>query len=336
MIEPVFNATLMIFFLIILGGFLRWTRVLRPEADRSTMSLCINVLYPCLIFSKIMATPLRENLVAYGILPIFGFCSVLVAMVILHFFTSLPKAVTGLENDAQRRTFLCTSALYNYGYVPIPIIQFMYPEKPEYATALFIFILGIELSVWLCVVPWIAGGLQKGWWKKVLSVPFLTIFLAAFLNLAGFRMGVDGNIPQCIGKTIEHIGLAQITMPLIFIGAMIYDQLAQRHVNFSSFRTYQVMGWTLFFRAFFFPCLMILTALMMPGNPLLQRILVIQAAMPTAMLIIMFTQLYGGCSSVATIAIMTTNLLTPIIAVFWIVLGMHLLERFPGGIVAFF
>lgn len=332
MIEPVLNATLMIFFLIILGGFLRHIRVLRQEADTSTMSLCLNVLYPCLIFSKIMSAPLKENLAAYGMLPIFGFCSVLAAMFVVRFFVALPQWFTQLENDAEKRTFLSTASLFNYGYVPIPIIQFLYPDKPEYAAALFIFILGIELSVWLCIVPYLAGGLQKGWWKKVLSTPFLTIFLAIFLNLSGFRMGEDGNIPQCLARTIESIGLAQITMPLIFIGAMIFDQVAERHVDFTCFRTYAVMGWTLFFRAFFFPALMILAALCLPGNPLLQHILVIQAPMPTAMLIIMFTQIYGGSSSVAAIAILTTNLLTPLIAVFWILLGMRLLEMFPAGI----
>lgn len=332
MIEPVLNATLMIFFLIILGGFLRYMKCLSPCADQTAMSLCLNLLYPCLIFSKILATPLRENLAAYGIAPVFGFFSVVAAMFIMRLFTGLPAWFTGLKDDVERRTLLTTASLYNYGYVPIPIIQFMYPKNPEYATALFIFILGIELAVWLCIVPCIAGGLQKGWWKNVLSTPFITIFAAVFMNLAGFRMGPHGNIPACLAKTIESIGLAQITIPLIFIGAMIYDQVAQRHVDFRSPRTYQVMGWTLFFRAFFFPSLMILTALMLPGNPLLQCILVIQAAMPTAMLIIMFAQLYGGSSSVATISILTTNLLTPLIAVFWIVLGMRLLETFPNGI----
>lgn len=325
MIEPVLSATLMIFFLIILGGFLRFIRCLSPAADASVMSLCLNVLYPCLIFSKIMATPLRENLAAYGMAPIFGFGSVLAAMLIMRLFVGLPAWLTGLRNDAERRTFLSTSSLFNYGYVPIPIVQFLYPNQPEYATALFIFILGIELSVWLCIVPCLAGGLQKGWWKNVLSTPFITIFLAIFLNLLGVRMGPDGNVPACIAKTIESIGLAQITVPLIFIGAMIYDQVAERHIHFGSLQTYVVMGWTLFFRALFFPSLMVLTALCLPGNPLLQRILVIQAAMPTAMLIIMFTKLYGGSSSVAAIAILTTNLLTPLIAVVWILLGMQLL-----------
>ncbi len=113
---------------------------------------------------------------------------------------------------------------------------------------------------------------------------------------------------------------------------MIFDQVAERHINFKSFRTYVIMGWTLFFRALFFPALMILTALCFPGNPLLQQILVIQAPMPTAMLIIMFTKLYGGSSSVAAVAILTTNLLAPVIAVFWILFGMRLLEMFPAGL----
>jgi len=332
MIEPVLSATLMIFFLIILGGFLRYVKVLNPEADASAMSLCINLLYPCLIFSKIMATPLKENLAAYGIAPVFGFCSVLVAMLIMRLFVALPSQITSLTSDAERRTFLCTSSLYNYGYVPIPIIQFLYPNEPQYATALFVFILGIELSVWVCIVPYLAGGFQKGWWKNVLSVPFITIFVAIILNLCGLRMGTEGNIPLCIARTIESIGLAQITIPLIFIGAMIYDQVAGRNVNFQKARTYAVMGWTLFFRAFLFPALMIFVALCIPGNPLVQRILVVQAAMPTAMLIIMFTKMYGGSSSVATNAILTTNLLTPVVAVTWILSGMRLLEAFPNGI----
>ena len=319
MIFPVFNAALLIFFVIILGGFLRSIKCLKPEADESLTAMCINVLYPCMIFDKISKTDIPSHWTAFGIAPVLGFLSLLIPLIVVWMFVKLPGRVTGLRGSEERSTFMASGALYNYGYLPIPILSLLYPGEDEIMTGLFIFTLGVELAVWSLIVPCMAGGFQKGWWKKMLSVPFITIVVAVTLNCLGWIP----YIPESVRKTVEWIGLAQLTFPCIIIGAIMYDQICHRLIDFRAGRTYQTTLWCLFFRCILFPVLMIYAASFFAGNPILQKILVIQAAMPTAMMIVLFARMYGGSPAVGIQAILSTSLLSPLVAVFWITQGMR-------------
>ncbi|MDO4569599.1 MAG: AEC family transporter [Planctomycetia bacterium] len=319
----VFNATILIFSLLILGGFLRWIRCLAPESDKSLMSLSINVLYPCLIFDKISQTDILSHLQSFGMAPVLGIASIVVFALILSMFIRLPSALTGLINSDERRMFLASSALYNYGYLPVPILMFLYPDEHEIMSCLFVFTLGVEFAVWAIIVPILAGGFHRGWWKNMISTPFVTIFLALALNCVG---GV-AFIPTTVAKTIEWLGLAQLTIPLIVIGAVMFDQLRGGLVQFGALRTWQVVSWTLVFRCVVFPLLMILATRFLGGNPALQKILVIQAAMPTAMMLVMFSRIYGGSTSVAVQSILSTNMFSLVSTVFWISFGMWGLKQ---------
>lgn len=320
MIFPVLNATLSVFLLIVAGGFLRWVGCLRKEADGSLMSLCINVLYPCLIFDKISQTDILAHWETMWAAPLAGYLSVLLTLLMANVFTWLPRRITGLQSAEECRTFACATSLYNYGYLPIPILLLLYPNDPEIMSMLFVFVLGVELAVWTCAVPCLAGGFHRGWWKNMLTVPFITILVSAGLNILGILPWIPGTICQ----TIQWVGLGQISIPLLIIGAIIYDQLLESR-ELRRWETLPVIGWILFFRSVFFPFVMILAALGLSNYPLLQKILIIQAAMPSAMMIVMFTRIFGGSPVTAVQAVLSTNFFTPVTTVFWITIGMWLL-----------
>lgn len=320
MIFPVLNATLSVFLLIVAGGFLRWVGCLRKEADVSLMSLCINVLYPCLIFDKISQTDILEHWETMWAAPLVGYLSVLLTLWIANIFTRLPSRMTGLKSEDERRTFACATSLYNYGYLPIPILLLLYPHDPEIMSMLFMFVLGVELAVWTCTVPRLAGGFHQGWWKNMFTMPFITILVSVALNVLKITPWIPGTIRQ----TIQWVGWGQISIPLLIIGAIIYDQLLESK-ELRRWETLPVIGWLLFFRSVLFPMLMIMGAIGLSGHPLLQKILIIQAAMPSAMMIVMFTRIFGGSPVTAVQAVLSTNVLTPLTTVFWITFGMWLL-----------
>ncbi|MDO4576407.1 MAG: AEC family transporter [Planctomycetia bacterium] len=321
MVESVFNASLSVFVLILAGGFLRYIRCLRQEADASLMSLCINVLYPCLIFDRISRTDILSHLDTMWAAPIAGFLSVSVALGCGYLFTWLPGRFTLLGSLEERRTFAMATAVSNYGYLPIPILLLLYPNDPEVMSMLFVYTLGVELAVWTCAVPYLGGGFHKGWWKNMITTPFLTILAAVALNL----LGVVPYLPEFLSKSIEWVGLGQICIPLLVIGAIIFDELVKSK-EFWRWATLGNVFWIHFFRSGIVPAMMVFMAMNLPQFPLLQKILVIQAAMPTGMILVMFSRLYGGSPATAVKAVLATNLLAPVTSVFWIALGMRLIQ----------
>ena len=320
---PVLNAALSVFLLILLGACLfRW-KILREEALPSLMSMLINVLYPCLIFDKMGRTNILEHLGAMWLAPIVGFASLAIGLGIAVLFTRLPKKLTGMETDELRHTFEVGASTYNYGYLPIPILLLLCPGNDQIMSLLFLFMIGVELALWTCAVPCLAGGLQKGWWKKMLTVPLFTVLIAIAMNL----LGGYAYIPAVVATTITWIGQAYLAMPLIVVGALVFQELQAVRHQAPQAGLKRSLFWLLAFRCVLFPLLLIVVAaLFLSSQPLLQQIVVIQAAMPTAMLLVMFSKLYGGSSSLATWGVVVTNLLSPVTAVLWISGGMWLVK----------
>ena len=319
--NPVFQASLAIFMMMILGCVLRHFRWLAPEADRTLMCLSVNLLYPCLIFSKILKTDLSGHFATLWIFPACGFFIVLASIFVCWIFTSLPVGVTGLHDSRQRRTFIACVSVFNYGFLPIPLITQLYPNNYELLTLLFVFNLGVEFALWTCVVPQIAGGLEPGWWKKLFRIPLCAILLAVLANY----LGAANHLPAAAAHSLDLLGTAQIPLSLIMIGAIIYDELAENLRSMRKRDTTKIILGTLLLRAAILPAMMIWLATCFPAYPLLQKIIVIQAGMPCATMTIVFSRMYAGAPNVAVRCSLSSNLLSLATVVFWFSLGMKII-----------
>ena len=292
--------------------------MLSEESLKPLVRLCINVLYPCLIFDKVGKTDILSHLDTMWLAAVIGYLTVLIPFGLGVLFSWLSPRLTGLDDADKRHTFVVSASLYNYGYLPIPILLLLFPENPEIMSLMFLFTMGVELSVWTVAVPCLAGGIRKGWWKNMLTMPLIAVLAAIGLNLAGGYAW----IPQCVATTITWIGQAYLSIPLIIVGAFVLQELlrVRSHLDRGLKRN---LFWLLIFRGAVFPALVLCAATLFPGKPLLQQILVIQAGMPTAMLMVMFTQMYGGNNTFATWSVVLTNFLSPVTAILWIAVGMR-------------
>ena len=316
--NPVFHASLAIFMMMILGCVLRHFRWLAPEADRTLMCLSVNLLYPCLIFSKILKTDLSGYFATLWIFPACGFGIVAVSLFFCWLFTRLPVGVTGLHDAKQRRTFIGCVSVFNYGFLPIPLVMQLYPGNNELLTLLFVFNLGVEFALWTLAVPQIAGGLERGWWKKLFRVPLCAILLAVLANY----LGAVKYLPAAAAHSLDLLGMAQIPISLMMIGAIIYDELMQNIRAMRKRDTTKIILGTFLLRAMILPAMMIWLATFFPQYPWLQTIIVIQAGMPCATMPIVFARMYGGEPSVAVISSLSSNFLALGTVVFWFSFGM--------------
>ena len=121
----IFTTILPIFLIIGCGAAARLLGWLDKDEDQSLTKLLINLLYPALIFSFILdndALRKPENLI---IPPLFGF-----GMVIVGFALSLilaSKFEIGSKED--QRTFAFTTGIFNYLYLPLPIIRLLFDRE---------------------------------------------------------------------------------------------------------------------------------------------------------------------------------------------------------------
>jgi hypothetical protein len=130
-------------FLVVIGGWLiRRVNWLTGEADASLLRVTVNVLMPCLVFDSILGSRAFAHagqvLFAVGT----GFATVLLGLLAALAVQRLVPA----RNPATRRTFAFSVAIYNYGYLPLPLAVALFDR--ETVAVLFVYNVGVEIGFW--------------------------------------------------------------------------------------------------------------------------------------------------------------------------------------------
>jgi predicted permease len=299
------------------GFLLRRVRWLTEEADDSFLRICVNVLLPALIFESVLGNAaLRrpENLL---LPPLVGVVTVLAGVAMA--WLALP--VTRLESDAERRTFVFTTGLHNYAYVPLPLCLMLFDSGT--VGVLLVHNVGVEVMLWTVGVGILSGGGWRGSWKRVLNPPLLALVLALTLNGIGWLFPPPDFVLACgrvILTAVHWLGQSAIPLALLLIGAIVADNLPELQGG----RYVRVMGASLAVRLLIMPVLFVLLAKYLPCSIELKRVIVVQGAMASAVLPIALTKHYGGDARTALQVVIGTSLAGLVTIPLWIRLGGHL------------
>jgi predicted permease len=309
----VFSAVLPIFLVIASGAIARRLNWLDVEADRSLMSVVVNLLYPALIFSFILgndALRLPSNLV---LPPLLGLTTVVGGFGLSMWVAR--KFKIGDQRDC--RTFAFTSGIYNYGYFPVPIIALLFDR--ETAGVLLVYNLGVEIAMWVLGVGFILSRNDpKSIWKRVLSGPVIAILIAVPMNYCK----LDQHLPNFALETINLLGQCAIPLGLILIGATFAD--LSQGVRMTD--RLKIPAAASVLRLAICPAAFLLIALILPLSEQLKCVLAVQAAMPCAVFPIVLARHFDGSPEVALKVVLGTTLLSFITIPLWISIGMQLLD----------
>ncbi len=304
-------------FLVILAGFaIRRAGWLTEEADGSMMRVVVNLLFPCLILDNILGNPAVEQLGNVILAPIVGAGTTLLGFGLCWF----AAPVFGVRNPVARRTFAFTVGLYNYGYIPLPLIQKLFP--PPTVGILLVHNVGVETALWTAGLALISGGVaggEKSRWRRILNVPTVAILTALTLHFLGARWWMPG----VALSAVHGIGAAAIPMGLILTGATFCDQ-----VRFLSWKNSAAdsIGAALL-RLGVLPACMLALARWLPCPIELRHVMVIQAAMPCAVVPVLLAKHYGGEPALALRIILVTSLLSLLTIPLWIQVGLWWIAR---------
>lgn len=304
----ILNAVIPIFGIMALGVVIRRCNWLTEEADRSLMRVCVNVLLPCLILDKSLGNPALAQPSNLLLAPLLGY--VLVALGVGLAFGA--RVLHGLQELRERRTFAVAVGMHNYGYVPLPLALLLF--DPATAGVLFLHVIGVELAMWTLGVTVLSGGSLGRDWRKLVNAPLVAMVGALSCNALGW----NAHVPAVVNTGVHWLGGCAIPLALILIGAIMADHLGEFH----SARGWRVIGAAVLLRAGVLPLLFLVGAKLIPMTVEHQRVLILEAAMPTAVFPVVLAKLYHGSPATAMRAVLATSVVGLVTIPLWIKVGM--------------
>ncbi|MCB1127590.1 MAG: AEC family transporter [Verrucomicrobiae bacterium] len=306
----VLNAVVPVF-LIVGGGFvMRRLDWLNAAADASLLRLTINVLIPCLIFDSLLGNQALTHAGNVILPPLVGFLTVGLGIAVARGCSRwIPDAGGG-----SRRTFAFCTAMYNYGYIPIPLAMGLFDR--ETVGVLFVHNLGVEVALWVFGLMLLAGAGLRTSGRRLLNAPLLTIASTLLLNLILPR----DQFPTAVLNAAHLVGQCAIPVGMILIGATVADHVA----GFHSAGGARTMALGSLLRLAVLPVLFLLVARWLPCSVELKRVILIQAAMPAAVFPIVMVRHYGGDPATALQVVMSTSILSLVTIPLWLHFGVRL------------
>jgi predicted permease len=320
----ILGSVIPLFLIMGIGAAVRRAKVLNEQADRTLLDLCVHLLLPCLILDHLMA---NEALRRSGNL----LCSPLVGLACTAgsvFVAAIAARLWRFGHEAQKRTFTFVGGIFNYGYIPVPLIATLYGDKA--LGVLFLFNLGTEMAFWMVGFSTFMGHSPLRDWRRILTSPVKAILLGVAINLVTAQLGLRldqatlstaswGWPVQVIFATIHLIGLCSIPLALLIIGATMADFWGEFRATSGA----GVMGLAVLVRNLVCPLGFILLAWMLPISQELKETLVVQAAMPAGVFTLLLTRHHGGSVPVALQVIFSTSAAAIITLPLWVHFGMQ-------------
>ncbi len=318
-----------VFAVVIVGGVARRLNILNEEADTSLMKLTLRVLYPSFIFTHVCANEELRTATSFWVAPLLGFGTICLGFAVAW----LAGGLLHLERREGLRTFAFTTGIYNYIYLPIPILGGLFGK--DAIGMLLIFNLGTEAAIWTVGMLLLAGTSLRESWRSLINAPLIALLLGLLFNRTGWAPA----IPQPISATLDLLAAAAIPLGLLLIGATIASFTRRAEPTptgectppagpaLRAERVWDpaIWGAAVIVRLAILPILFLALAMFLPLSTDIDRVLLVQAAMPAGIMPLVIARHYGGKPLVALGVILATTGVAIFLIPWWIATGRHLL-----------
>ncbi|MEW4565232.1 AEC family transporter [Bremerella sp. JC770] len=312
----ILSITAAVFTVMGIGGTARYLNWISREVDAGLLKLGIRVLMPCFIFVKVVGNPAFDEAANVYLPPVWGFLAVALGCFVAYSWARGSGARLGFDHSDKVHTFAVCIGIFNYGFIPIPLVQEIFGERA--LGVLFLHNVGVELGIWTIGVSLASGGLTKGWWKNVLNPPSLTIIVSLIIN----EMGWAELVPEFVTQITGILASAAIPMMMLLIGATFFDQIFHADVQDDKSSPWPTYVSAVVLRLLLLPILFLLAALCLPISLELKQVAAIQAAMPAAVFPIVLTKHYGGDPRTALRVVMASTVIGFVTIPIWISTGI--------------
>jgi predicted permease len=320
----ILGSVIPLFVIMATGAFVRRAGILNEQADRTLVDLLVHVLQPCLILDHVVASEaLRQpgNLIWS---PLLGFVCMALGIAV----AALVARIYHFPKPAQARTFAFATGVFNYGYIPVPLIDVLYGAGT--LGVLFVFNLGAEVAFWTVGFAAFQQRFSLKEWRRVFTTPVRAILLGVTINLITAHFGILldhatlesaswGWPVKLVSDSVHAVGSCTIPVAMLLIGATMADFWAA----FWASRGAAVMILGVLVRNVVCPAAFVLMAMLLPVSRELKETLVVQAATPAGVLTLLLVRHNEGDVPVALQVIFGTTGAALVTLPLWIHFGMQ-------------
>ncbi len=276
------------------------------------MQIIFWVMTPCFILDRMLgAVILRDySTLVTGIG--LGFFLIIVGIAIGYL---VGKAI-GLEPGHGRRTFALASGCQNYGYTAVPVVQILWGTSA--VAVLFVHNIGVEIAIWSFGVMLLSGESKLNL-RRMINGPIIAVVVGLSLVL----LHLDDKITGPPRQLIYIVGIGAFPIALVMTGASMLDLVGTEKPS------WKIIFGSILVRMFLAPIVFILCAKFIPMSAELKQVLLVQAAMPAAMVPILLAKIYGGRPAVAVQVIIATTIVSIFSLPYIITYGMRFLDLTP-------
>jgi malate permease and related proteins len=307
-IGELFRLILPVFALIGVGVALRRGHWIEGAAETSLLRLVVYVCMPCLVFDTVLGNPTLRDPGNLLFPPLAGFVTTAGGFCVAY----LIARRIGLESRAAIGTFALTAGIGNYSYLPLPIVGSLWGEHAQ--GVVLVHNLGVDTALWSVGLVVLTGASPHGGWKRLVTPMLVTLLVAVALNLTGMGPHVPG-----VAISMAHsLGVCAVPLGILMTGVNLADYLDEPmkllHRNVAISACVVRLG--------LMPVLMLCLARWLPCSDELKRVLVVQAAMPTAVFPIIMSKYFGGQPLTAVQVVLSTTAVSLVTCPLWIRAGL--------------
>lgn len=297
-----------VFALIGVGVLVRRLGWTEGEAETALIRIVVNLCYPAFIFESVANNAALRSPGNLLLPPLVGFFVTWLGIQA----ALLVAKIIGLQVGTGLRTFALAVGITNYGYLPLPIMDGIW--GPQSIAVLLVHNVGVEAALWTVGVIVLSGMSLRDSWRRLVSPIFIAIVVGVACNLTG----LTPLLPKVVTATIHALGVCAIPLGLVMTGANLATYLHRPSELFDVKVSLAANA----LRLGLLPVVMLLIARYLPCSIELKRVLVVQAAMPTAMMSIILARLYGGHPRTAVQIVLSTTALGIIVIPLWLRIGL--------------
>ena len=305
----ILTALAPIFLIMVAGALIQRRGILSDEVETGVMRLCLILLAPCLIFTKIAGNPQLERVSV----ALWSIGSGLVLILLGYGIAYAAAIVARLKRGHGLRTFTISAGIQNYGFMALPVVIELWPDDPGPAGLIFVHGLGVEIALWTVGMIIISGHAAPSW-RMLVNGPFIAVVASLTLNYTGGHV----LIPEVVKRAMAMLGDCAIPMSLFMIGATIGRLFERQFLGEMA----KIGAVSIVVRLAIIPAVILAAAKFLPLPAELQKVLIVQAGMPAAVFPIVMARLYGGHPQTAIQVVLATTVASVITAPLVIALGM--------------
>lgn len=279
----ILRGVIPLYLILLLGFAARRGKVLGSEVEHALASLTIRVLIPCLILDKILGSEaLRQTGTVIWAVTL-GALGIVAGILISLAWGKL----TRMQKGSGLRTFALATGVQNYGFTAIPVVAAIAPGSAVMGV-LFVHNLGVEITMWSFGLL-ILSGSATGIGKALVNGPVIAVLSGMLLVKSGF----DTHIPAAMRSAFHLLGETAVPLSMFMVGMTMADLI------FSQRPGLKVVASAVILRLGVLAMILLAAAKFLPIAPELKTVLVVQAAMPSAVFPIVLARHYGGSPAVA-------------------------------------